>query len=401
MLHRFVVAFACLFISVSMMAQGIDVVNRASANENDTLIFKGLRGNSEASAMVASDLKNCGWFDVLQSGTPNYLVSGTASADGREITLELANGAGARISSIRATGSTITATSHKAVDTLLKSLYNIPGICSSKIAFVVQTGPEKKEIYVCDYDGRNPERLTRNNGLSLDPVWTPDNRSVIYSFVGRTYTSLIEHRYGTSHNRRLASFAGLNAGGRVSPDGRKIALILSKDNKVDLYVRDLNGGNLKRLTFDSAVEASPCWSPDSRKICFVSDGGNAGRPRLRVISVDGGASRPISGVLGSESVSPTWSADNKIVYSAKLGNYMVAVADPTGRAFSKNGKQKFGVISKGGGDWESPSWAPDHRHVVCSNRGALHVVDTWSGKSRRILGGPSALSLPDWSGLFY
>lgn len=396
----FILIFALSAALPAQNRQEIDVRVGWDKRINDTLLFRGITGNYELNKAVAKDLRNCGWFDLVQSGVSNYILSGTAA--GGTVRLQLANGAGEKIADISVSGSDTVRLSHKAVDTLLKHLYKIPGICSSKIVFTAQTRPMQKEIYLCDYDGQNIRQLTRNGGLSLDPVWTPNARSIIYSFVGRTYTSLIELNWRTGANRKLARFSGLNAGGRVSPDGRRIALILSKDNQVDLYVRDLNGGPLKRLTNDRSVEASPCWSPDGSRICYVSDAGFSRRPRLRIVSANGGPSHPIRGLIGSESVSPSWGRDGKIAYSSKLGSYAVSVIDPDDRPVPRASKQKFGRIIESSGDWESPSWAPDGRHVVCSCNYGIYIIDTWgANKPRKILSGKSRLSLPNWSAILY
>ena len=395
-----VLTFVSAAVLTAQTQQEIDVRVGWDKRVNDTLLFRGITGDHELNKAIAKDLQNCGWFDLVNSGVSNYILSGSAS--GGTVRLQLANGAGEKIADISASGSDTTRISHKAVDALLKYLYKIPGICSSKIVFTAQTRPMQKEIYLCDYDGNNIRQLTRNGGLSLDPVWTPGGKTVIYSFVGRTYTSLVELNWNTGANRRLVRFSGLNAGGRVSPDGRKVALVLSKDNQVDLYVRNLDGGPLKRLTNDQAVEASPCWSPDGSRICYVSDAGYSRRPRLRIISANGGSSAPVRGLLGSESVSPSWGKDGKITYSAKLGNYSVAVIDPDNRPVPRGSKQKFGRIVEYSGDWESPSWAPDGRHVVCSCNYGIYIVDTWgANRPRKILSGKSHLSLPNWSGILY
>ena len=384
-----IVCFAVISLSAQVE------VSITGKQGDDTLVLRDFKGDASMKQQLERDLRNCGWFDVQQKGVANYMIS--AYASGNHLELVVSDGAGANITTVRANGSTPADASHKAVDALLKYLYKIDGICSSKIAFTAEISPLQKEIYICDYDGTNFKRLTHNRGLSLDPVWSPRGDSVIYSYIGNAYTVLMQHNIYNGQSRQLAKFRGLNAGGAISPNGSYIALVLSKDNQVDLYVRPVNGGTLRRITHDKAVEASPCWSPDGTKLCYVSDSGY-GRPRLYVISVNGGRPVRLPGSLGSESVSPSWGKDGKITYCAKSGNYSIFVVDPAGVS-AKEPRQKIGSVINAGGDWESPSWAPDNRHLVCSHNGGLYIVDTWSGKCRQIVGGKSKCTLPDWSPL--
>ena len=71
-------------------------------------------------------------------------------------------------------------------------------------------------------------------------------------------------------------------------------MILSPDHQVDLYVRPLSGNKLLRLTRGRAVEASPCWSPDGKNVCFVSD--QNGRPRIYSVPVTGGTPKQLPSV---------------------------------------------------------------------------------------------------------
>ena len=384
-----------MFFSISVFVSAQVEVSISGKKGDDSLVFQNFNGSAEMRSQVERDLRNCGWFEIQQRGVANFIVSGSSS--GNQVTLVLSDGAGAEITRVTARGATPAEASHRAVDALLKFIYKVDGICSSKIVFTAEISPGQKEVYICDYDGRNFKRITRNRGLSLDPVWSPDGRSIVYSYIGKAYTVLMQHDIRSGKARQLAKFKGLNAGGAISPDGAYVALVLSKDNQVDLYVRPLNGGTLRRLTRDKAVEASPCWSPDGRSICYVSDAGT-GRPRRYIISVSGGRPRRLSGSFASESVSPSWGKDGKITYSGKAGNFSVFVADPNGVA-ARTPRQQLGQITRTGGDWESPSWAPDNRHLVCSHNGGLFIVDTWTGKSRQIVGGKSKCTLPDWSPL--
>ncbi len=366
------------------------------AKQDPTLLFRGINGNTALSEQVKSDLLNCGWFNVIASGPADLILSGSAS--GNLLKLDISNGAGVVMKTFSVSGPDTDKTAHTAVDAVLKELFGIPGICRTKIVFAAETAPGRKEIYVCDFDGRNIMPLTRNNTLCIDPIWHPGGKTVIYSYFGPSYTHLIELDLASGKSRRLTQYPGINAGGAISPDGRYLALILGMNNQVDLYIRETNGSQLTRITNDKAVEASPCWSPDGRKLCFVSD--KSGRPRLYIVSpFERKAPVMLTATIGSERVAPSWSKDNRIAYSARLGGaYTVAVVDLNGDrpADSKVGLPETAAIAG-----EGPSWAPDNRHVVVSDRGVIYIVDTRLGKVRRLVAGTTKVSGPDWSPLLY
>ncbi len=56
----------------------------------------------------------------------------------------------------------------------------------------------------------------------------------------------------------------------LSPDGRRVALRRPVQGNIDIWLRDLLGGGMTRLTFDAAVESVPVWSPDGTRIAFNS-----------------------------------------------------------------------------------------------------------------------------------
>ncbi len=55
-----------------------------------------------------------------------------------------------------------------------------------------------------------------------------------------------------------------------SPDEKKLAFVGGSDYQADIYVIDIDGKNLKRLTNDKLNEYSLRWSPDSNKIAFLT-----------------------------------------------------------------------------------------------------------------------------------
>jgi imidazolonepropionase-like amidohydrolase/Tol biopolymer transport system component len=103
----------------------------------------------------------------------------------------------------------------------------------------------------------------------------------------------------------------------VSPDGRTIAF----DLLGDLYLLPITGGKAQPLTSGPAFDAQPRFSPDGRKIAFISD--RSGIPNLWVVDRDGRNPRQLSNLrnIGSSPVSsPTWAPDGQtIIASQRLG----------------------------------------------------------------------------------
>jgi TolB protein len=369
---------------------------RKSASDftrNPSLTFKGVKNSLAVSAAVNSMLKACGWFDLRQGGETDYILSGVYSSGSLALEFKQSGVAVTRLT-LNAGGASPRELAKAAVDEILKKIFNIKGICQSKIAFCVDTGDKSKNIYMCDIDGSNLKRVTKSRNMCVEPEWMPDGKSLIYTRYNRASTDIVQTIPSRQLSRIIAAYKGMNLGASSSPNGKYIALILSRDGQVDLYVKSLSSRARRRLTKNRAPEASPCWSPSGGSICYTS--GSSGRPQLYVISTSGAAPRHLQ-TTGSEAVNPSWSSDNQIVYSAKLGrNYTIATLDLKGE---KPGK----IVIRAAGDWESPSWAPDDRHIVCyrtyKGRSAIYLVDTWTGRFKLLIRLKLNASMPSWSNI--
>ena len=390
-------ALIVLLVCVSFNSQAqVTIVKKASGFAgNPTLMFKGISGDRGIAAAVSADLLMCGWFNVVK-GYADYTISGTAKAGNLHLSV-IDKGSRSFSLDIHFDSKDPRKSAHLAVDSILKRIFSdsgMKGICSSKIAFCVETRKGIKEIYVADYDGQNVTAVTNSNTLSVEPDWVPGKKNLVYTKYGRAVTDIVETDLTSKRSRRIAQYPGLNSGGAISPDGKTIALSLSRDGQVELYTKPMDKRGQKRLTNSRSVEASPCWSPDGRMICYVSN--KSGRPKLYLMGADGRGSRAVD-TVGIEAVSPDWNDVNKVVYAARVGStYKIAVADIlTGQSI---------VIVNDGGDWESPSWAPDNRHIIASRtlggKSSLVIIDSWSGKIRIFVSSANNLTLPSWSNLY-
>ncbi len=363
---------------------------------NPTVIYKGIRGaEGDLSNTILNFIKACDWFDVKSSGPVDYTIDG--EFDGSRVALQIVNeesnaGNIFRISYPGPAHHRLLA--KNLVDAMLKKLFNVE-MCNSKIAFCADTGYGIRNIFICDIDGGDVQQITNYQTLCVEPSWSPDSKSLIYSMYGPSYIDVVQTNLNPLRTRRLVSYPGLNSSTAISPNGKYLALIMSFDKQVDLYVKELESDRKIRLTKSNAVEASPSWNPGGGSLVFVSD--QNGSPKLFKIDIN---TKQMTALYteGSEAVSPEWNAEDVIIYTTRMGNYTLAILN-----MGYTSPARSGILIKVGGDWESPSWAPDNRHVVCSRkidgRSSLYLVDSWTGNFRQITNFRYNQSTPSWSNL--
>jgi Tol biopolymer transport system component len=63
---------------------------------------------------------------------------------------------------------------------------------------------------------------------------------------------------------------GASAAPAWSPDGRKLTFVSYRNGNSEVYVMNANGSGQRSLTRNPAFDGDPAWSPDGRKIAFVS-----------------------------------------------------------------------------------------------------------------------------------
>ena len=93
--------------------------------------------------------------------------------------------------------------------------------------------------------------------------------------------------------RRLTAGTGLEAHPVFSPDGSQVAFAAEYDGNLDVYVAPIAGGQPTRLTFHPDPDLPVAWTPDGKSILFRSTRTSYAR-FTRLFTV------PVSGGLGTE-----------------------------------------------------------------------------------------------------
>ena len=130
----------------------------------------------------------------------------------------------------------------------------------------------------------------------------------------------------------------------------------------DIYIASPSGEILKRLTSSPAIDLSPTWSPDGKKIAFVSD--RAGTPNIYVISLQGGSAVKITS--SGYNTDPVWSPNasvNRIAFvKVRKSKADIHAIGPDGR-----GEQRLTASGRN----EHPSWSPDGHYITFPSKSPL------------------------------
>lgn len=178
-----------------------------------------------------------------------------------------------------------------------------------------------------------------------------------------------------------------------SPDGRKIAFVSDRDGEREIWVMNADGRGRRQLTHNDADEHDPDWSPDGRQIAFERNDGLHDE-EIYVVNTDGTGERQLT-ANETNDYSPSWSPDGRqIAFASDRGggrsDIFVMKADGTG--------QRSLTRTRAGGD--RPSWEPNGRRIVfeCGAADLCMMSSTNGGGFRRLARGPAGEMLaPTWS----
>jgi TolB protein len=286
------------------------------------------------------------------------------------------------------TGASLRRQAHAFADDIVFAITGKKGIAQTKIAFKAEAASGNGEIYVADFDGHNAQTVTRDGTIVAAPAWSPGRLALFYTSYQPGNPDIFYHNLENGRRRIVAGFSGLNTSAAVSPDGSKIAMILSKSGSPNVWTANADGTDLKRLTM-SSEDSSPCWSPDGQWICFATK--IAERRVLAKVPAGGGAVQRLPTPEAPNPTEPDWSPDGKwIAFTSQMGDFNICVVPADGSATPT-------VLVAG----EDPSWSPNSRTLIFARRTGggykLSVLDVFTKQVKDIVRISGNDSQPAWA----
>ena len=220
------------------------------------------------------------------------------------------------------------------------------------------------DIYLNDLKG-NEQQLTTNPSWDWYPMWNQLLESIIhYAYINDTFqirrvsldgsileldtkellefnlspnASMVVMEENKGDNRQLVIVSldkmnrvpitdstSYNGRAKWSPDSRKIAYISGRDGNNEVYLYDLKSKKTKRLTKDSLTQKYLTWSPDNRSIAYTNEyygEDEDDRNDVFILNLESGISTQITKNEFEDS-ELDWSPDGKkIAFHSKRNGY--------------------------------------------------------------------------------
>jgi TolB protein len=172
------------------------------------------------------------------------------------------------------------------------------------------------EIYVAQADGGAPRPITHDPAIDQMPAWSRDGTQIVFMSNragGKNFDIYRMNKDGSNVERLTTS--GSNWFPEYSPDGSQLALHVERD----IYIMSLATKGLRRITYEPTNGMHPSWSPDGRRLAFMS--WRNGRSEIFTSAVDGSDAQVLVTMPTGDAIDPRWSPD---------GNYIAFVHVPSG-----------------------------------------------------------------------
>jgi TolB protein len=253
------------------------------------------------------------------------------------------------------------------------------------------------------HDEKRFERLTTDGLAKQRPVWSADGKSLTFTRheTGGTHIwQYIMDPASPSTPRRLTNRESPEENGTFSPDGKRILLttiqLSGTQGNLDISIIGVDGKELKTIAGDVEGKLShqdwPSWSPDANQFAFCSS--HDGNDEIYVANIDGSNVTRLTQSAGRDS-HPCWSPDgSRIAFATdRWGGLEIATVRPDGTGLVR--------VTQSPGLDDYPAISPDGKRIAfVSNRDSqyeIYVAGIDGSNPENISRHPLRDTYPSWT----
>jgi Tol biopolymer transport system component len=219
------------------------------------------------------------------------------------------------------------------------------------------------DIFTVGVDGSNLRRLTSSGGGKASYSWSPDGRHIVFRWDptgidwNRSDIAVV-----TVADLKITTLAHEAWSPAWSPRGDWIAYYSARPDDFGLYLIHPDGSEKHQILAGDAEY--PAWSPDGRRLAFMSLGFPAGSSsaayEIYVVDVDGGSVRRLTHLTGEDGW-PAWSHDGtRIAYTR-----MPTMEESEIHVMTADGQDDHLITDSNDGLEEyRPSWSPNDLYLA-------------------------------------
>lgn len=178
-------------------------------------------------------------------------------------------------------------------------------------------------LYYMPTEGDSLPKMVTKPGVGASYLhgWSPDNKKMVFTGNRDGAYNIISVAIDSGKEEKLTDLKTLDDGPEYSPDGKYIFFNSTRTGKMQLWRMKPNGKDQTQLTFDEYNNWFPHISPDQKWIAFISfpkDIDPSDHPfykhcMLRIMPYEGGTPKVMAHVYGGQGTInvPSWSPDSK------------------------------------------------------------------------------------------
>jgi TolB protein len=367
--------------------QDIEIVGGTSAG-NPKIAVVNFSGDEDTaggiSNVIAQDLSITGEFNVQEYTNSNdiessvkYIITGTVDNIGNITYKLIGNNVPPSTAKLLNQSVNYTTNIRKAAHTISNNVYqkitDVKGIFNTKIAYIIQND-KTYQIIVSDYDGYNPRSVLSINHPLTSLAWDNSGKLLSYvSFESGKPVVYIQDLY-QAKRYQIANFDGSNSSPAFTPNGDKLAVILTKDYGSHIYLV-----NNKAYTPQSTAVSLISYGSIDTEASFANNGNmvftsnHDGGPQIFMSSLKGSKPTRLTMNLGNYNTTPRFSHDaSKITFINRNGGVLKAYV------MDLSTKTAYPISLQTNLDM-APSFAPNDKLVLYSSNGDSIYIGNSTG----------------------